>query len=319
MKKIWFVALALILALNGWAVAEETPVRVAALMGPTGMGMVKMMADDEETGAYEFTLAGSADMVTPGLVRGEIDIACVPANLGAVLYEKMNGGVNVLAVNTLGVIYMVERGETISTMEDLKGRTIYASGRGATPEYALNYLLSAHGIDPEKDLTIEYKSEHAECLTALVNDANAIAMLPQPFVTVAQNKVSDLRIALDFSHEWDLLQEGSESPSGMITGIVIARRAFIDEHPEQVAAFMEAYAASVEYVNANVDEAAKLIDRYGIVAENVARQALPYCNIVCIRGEEMKTKLAGYLEVLCQQNPSAVGGKVPDEAFYFAE
>lgn len=305
------IVFAMLLSVTAFAAAE--PVRVASLMGPTGMGMVKMMADDEETGAYEFTLAASADFVTPSLVRGETDIACVPANLASVLYNKTKGGIKVLAINTLGVIYIVERGDTVKNMEDLRGRTVYASGRGATPEYALNYLLSAHGMNPEKDVNIVYKNEHAECLAALLNDPNAIAMLPQPFVTVAQGKVADIRIALDFTKEWDALG----TPSAMITGVVIARKEFADKNPEAVEAFLESYASSVAFVNAETDEAAKLIDRYGIVAEDVARKAIPYCNIVCIRGEEMKTMLSGYLDVLFQQNTDAVGGQVPNEDFYY--
>ena len=317
MKKLLSFLMILVFAASYSAMADANPVRVSALVGPTGMGMVKMMADEENAGAYEFSLAASADFVTPGFVRGEIDIACVPANLAGVLYARTGGEVRVLAVNTLGVLYIVERGETVKSVSDLRGRTVYASGKGATPEYALNYLLTANGLDPERDVRVEYKSEHAECLSALLADPTAIAMLPQPFVTVAQGKAKDLRIALDMTREWTRLQEGSENPSGLITGVVIARRAFADENPDRVADFLNAYAASVDFVNANVDEAAKLVGRYEIVAEDVARKAIPYCNIVCIRGEEMKTMLSGYLAVLYGQNPGAVGGQVPDEAFYF--
>lgn len=319
MKKLLSVILIIVLTAAISAYAGETPVRVTALMGPTGMGMVKMMADEEKSSAYEFSLASSADFVTPNFIRGDIDIACVPANLASILYARTGGKVRVLAVNTLGVLYIVERGETVKTVADLKGRTVYTSGKGSTPEYALNYLLTANGLDPEKDVDIVYKSEHTECLSALLRDKSAIAMLPQPFVTVAQGKADGLRIALDLTDEWAKLEEGSDNPSGLVTGVVVAREAFVNENPDKVMEFMEKYAASVDYVNANVDEAAKLVDRYGIVAEDVAKIAIPFCKIVCIRAEEMKTLLSGYLDVLYAQNPSAVGGQVPDEAFYFID
>jgi len=316
MKRIFALALVMMMALSSFALAE-TPMRVSALMGPTGMGLVKLMKDSEGSNEYEFTLAASADLITPKFIKGELDAACVPANLASVLYNKTNGGVTVLAVNTLGVLYMVERGEAINSVEDLKGKTVYASGKGATPEYALNYLLTESGINPDKDLNLIYKSEHAECLTALIQDENAVAMLPQPFVTVAQTKANDIRIALDMTEEWNKLQEGKENPSGMLTGVVIARTEFVKKNPEKVEKFLADYAASVEFVNGNVEESAKLIGEYGIVAEAVAKVAVPYCKIVCIRGEEMKTLLSGYLNVLAGQNPTAIGGKVPNDDFYY--
>jgi len=182
---------------------------------------------------------------------------------------------------------------------------------------SLNYLLTESGINPDKDLNLIYKSEHAECLTALIQDENAVAMLPQPFVTVAQTKANDIRIALDMTEEWNKLQEGKENPSGMLTGVVIARTEFVKKNPEKVEKFLADYAASVEFVNGNVEESAKLIGEYGIVAEAVAKVAVPYCKIVCIRGEEMKTLLSGYLNVLAGQNPTAIGGKVPNDDFYY--
>lgn len=318
MKKLFSLVLALMMVFSVAALAENTaPVRVSALMGPTGMGLVKLMKDAEGGSEYEFTLAATADLITPKLIKGELDIACVPANLASVLYNKTNGGISVLAVNTLGVLYIVERGEAISTVEDLRGKTIYASGKGATPEYALNYLLTETGIDPVKDVNIQYKSEHAECLTALLNDENAVAMLPQPFVTVAQTKADDIRIALDMAKEWDKLQEGKENPSGMLTGVVIARNEFVKNNPEKVEKFLADYAASVEFVNTNIEEGARLIGEYGIVAEAVAKIAIPYCKIVCIQAEEMKTILSGYLNVLAGQNPAAIGGQVPNDDFYY--
>ena len=194
---------------------DETTIHVMALKGPTAMGMVKFMDDSDAGNAgdydYNFTIAAAIDEVTPKLVQGEADIAAVPANMASVLFNNTKGGVEVLAVNTLGVLYIVENGDTVHSVEDLRGKTIYASGKGATPEYGLNYVLSQNGIDPEKDVTIEWKSEHTECLAALTSSDNAIAMLPQPFVTTAQSKVETIRTALDLSEEWDKLQEGAAS------------------------------------------------------------------------------------------------------------
>ena len=296
-------------------------VNVMALKGPTAMGMVKMM-DDVDNGTltdenYQFAIAASADEVTPKLVQGEADIAAVPANLASVLYNNTDGGVEVLAINTLGVLYIVENGDTIHSVEDLRGKTIYASGKGATPEYALNYILEANGIDPEKDVTIEWKSEHSECVAAMAADTTAIAMLPQPFVTTAQAKNSDIRVALDLTEEWDKTQEGKEDGSALLTGVVVARTDFIEEHPEAVDAFLDHDAESVAYVNDNVSEGAQLVGKYDIVTAEVAEKAIPECNIVYIDGSEMKTQLSGYLNVLYEQNAKAVGGQLPGDDFYY--
>ena len=339
MKKGLAACLALVMCLSlaacGGDQEEETPaedpvtVRVAALKGPTAMGMVKLMSDsdaaaesgEETTGnTYDFTLAASADEVTPGLMQGELDIACVPANLASVLYNRTDGGIFTLAVNTLGVLYIVENGNSVQSMADLAGRTIAASGKGSTPEYALRYLLSENGIDPDTGVTIDWKSEHSECVAALASGAATIAMLPQPFVTVAQTQLPDLRVALDLTEEWDALDNGS----ALLTGVVVARADFVAEHPAAVEEFLTSYAESVEWVNANTAEAAELIGGYDIVDAAVAEKALPYCNIVCITGSEMKDMLSGYLQVLFDAAPASVGqdaetgeGGLPGDDFYY--
>lgn len=302
--------------------AEAVDVNVTALKGPTAMGMVKFMDDADQGNItsenYHFSIAASADEVTPKLVQGETDIAAVPANLASVLYNNTDGQVQVLAINTLGVLYIVESGDTVQSVADLKGKTIYASGKGSTPEYSLRYILSANGIDPDTDVTIEWKSEHSECVAALSSTENAIAMLPQPFVTTAQSKNPAIRTALDLTEEWDRVQETQEIKSSLLTGVVVARTEFVEENPEAVEDFMDNYEASVNYVNKNTQEAAKLVGQYDIVAEEVAKTALPECNIVFIDGSEMKEKLSGYLEVLKEQNPEAVGGEVPGDEFYYS-
>lgn len=342
MKKGLAACLALVMCLSLAAcggteqeTTEETPVvesvtvRVAALKGPTAMGMVKLMSDsdaaaesgEETTGnTYDFTLAASADEVSPKLMQGELDIACVPANLASVLYNRTDGGIVTLAVNTLGVLYIVENGNSVQSMADLAGRTIAASGKGSTPEYALRYLLSENGIDPDTGVTIDWKSEHSECVAALASGAATIAMLPQPFVTVAQTQLPDLRVALDLTEEWDALDNGS----ALLTGVVVARADFVEEHPAAVEEFLTSYAESVEWVNANTAEAAELIGGYDIVDAAVAERALPYCNIVCITGSEMKDMLSGYLQVLFDAAPASVGqdaetgeGGLPGDDFYY--
>ena len=314
-----FISLIAVLSLLALpvALAESTPVRVGALKGPTAMGMVQMMADKAD--AYEFTLAAAPDEIVPLLVKGELDIAAVPANLGSVLYNNTQGAVKALAINTLGVLYIVERGDTVHSVADLKGRTLVTAGKGSTPEYALNYILRGNGIDPEADLTIEFKSEHAECLAAMLQDESVVAMLPQPFATVAQAKAQDMRVALDLTREWDALQAGAEAPSAMITGIAVARAAFVDENPEAVARFMADYAESVKFAQDDVEGAANLIGQFDIFEAGPARKALPFCNIVFIDGADMKDRLGGYLAALLDQDPAAVGGALPGDDFYYVK
>lgn len=278
------------------------------------MGMTKLMSDSEGTDGYEFEIVAAVDEIPPMVAQGTADIVCVPANLGSVLYNKTEGKVQALAVNTLGVLYICENGETVTSVEDLKGKTIFSSGKGATPEYALNFILESNGIDTEKDVTIEWKSEHSECLASLLATENSVAMLPQPFVTTAQTKNEGIRVALDLNDEWDKLGVDSS----LLTGIVIARKEFAEQNPDAVNEFLSSYKASVDYVNNNVDEAAELVGKYDIVPAAVAKKAIPECNIVCITGEEMKTKLGGYLQVLFNNAPQAVGGKLPADDFYYA-
>lgn len=303
--------------------AEPVDVNVMALKGPTAMGMVKLMDDADsgnvDTENYSFEIAASADEVTPKLIQGETDIAAVPANLASVLYNKTEGQIQVLAVNTLGVLYIVGNGDSIHSVSDLAGRTIYASGKGSTPEYALNFILEKNGLTPGTDVTIEWKSEHSECVSALAQDPEGIAMLPQPFVTTAQAKNPNLKVALDLTEEWDKVMENEETKSSLLTGVVVVRKEFAEENPEAVEDFMDRYADSVKYVNDNVEEAAKLVGNYDIVTEDVAVKAIPECNIVCITGEDMKEQLSGYLAVLKDANPESIGGELPGDDFYYIQ
>lgn len=304
----------------GSNVLAEDSVNILALKGPTAMGMVSLMnqADKGEVTDenYNFQIVASPDEVTPAIAQGTADIAAVPANLASVLYQKTDGGVQVLTINTLGVLYLVENGNQIQSISDLKGKTIYASGKGATPEYALNYILKENGLTPGEDVQIEWKSEHTECVAALAEHEDAIALLPQPFVTTAQSKNDSLRVALDLTEEWDNIQKENGGNSSLVTGVTVVRTEFVQEHPEIVEDFMERYQESVTFVNDHAEEAAKMIGNYDIIPEEIAKKALPECNIVYIDGAEMKEKLSGYLEVLKQENPQSVGGALPADEFY---
>lgn len=297
--------------------AEETGViRLGALKGATSMGLVRLLSDAEEGSTrvgYDFTMAASADELTPLFLKGELDVIAVPANLASVLYNKTEGQVRFLAVNALGLIDIVEKGgETVQSIADLKGRTIYATGKGSTPEYALSYLLSQNGLTLGKDVNVEWKSETAETLAALNTYDEAIAMIPQPFATVAMGQVEGLRIALDLTKEWEALDNGSR----FITAGFAVRAAFAEEHPELIDAFLAEYEASAAWVNENPAEAGVLIEGYGIVKAAVAEKALPYCNITCLSGAEMKEALSGYLRVLFDLEPASVGGALPGDDFF---
>ena len=320
-KMIAFILMAAMMVSITAAFAEDEQVtlRLGGLKGATSIGMVKLLSDAEkgETKVnYDFTMAAAADELAPLMIQGKMDVLAVPANLASVLYNKTEGKVQFAAVNTLGVVYVVEKGgETVQTVSDLKGKTIYATGKGTTPEYALRYLLSMHGLDMDKDVTMEWKSEPTETVAAMKMQDNAVAMIPQPFVTVAQGQVENLRVALDLTKEWNALDNGSM----FITAGLIVRKEFAEKNPEVFQAFLNEYKASTEYVNQNPAEAAQLVEYYGIVKAAVAEKAIPHCNITYIEGEEMKTALSGYLQVLFDMNPAAVGGKLPGEDFYYGK
>ena len=298
-------------------VTEPVTVKVGSLKGPTSIGLVKVMEDSQNAEGnyiYDFTIEAAGDALAPAIIKGELDIAAVPANLAAVLYNKTNGGVVAIDINTLGVLYIVENGNTVNTVEDLRGKTIYSSGKGNTPEYGLNYMLEASGLVPDEDVNVVYKAEHAECVAALANDVDAVAMLPQPFVTTAQLSNPDIRVALDVNKVWE-----EKSGKTLVTGVTIARREFVEQNPEIVADFLAKHKESAEYVNTNTSDAAMLVEKFNIFKAAVAEKAIPYCQISAITGEDMKAAVSDYLGILANQNASAVGGKLPAEDFYYIE
>lgn len=293
------------------------PLRIAGLKGPTTMGLVNLLSMEQASTAamdYDLQLYGAADEIVPLLIKGELDMAAIPANLAATLYQKTSGGIQAVAVNTLGVLYVVEQGDTVHSMADLKGRTILSTGKGTTPEYVLRYLLTANGIDPDKDVDIQYYSEATEVTAQMASTQDAIAVLPQPYVTAAGLKDDTLRVALDLTAEWDKVAD-----TQLITGVTVVRKAYAEEHPDVVAAFLADYAQSVNAANTDLEGTAALCEEQGVVAKAaIAKKALPNCNIVCLTGEELKADVSGYLQVLYDADPAAVGGTLPGEDFYWA-
>ena len=291
--------------------AEIPVIRMGAMTGPTGMGLVQLMENEN----YAFTITGAADELLPRLLQGELDAAALPVNAGATLYQKSGGKVEMACVNTLGVLYIVEKGEEqVKTMADLKGRSLYATGKGSTPEYTLRYLLTQAGLDPDKDVEILWQSEPAGVVSLMAAEEQAVAMLPQPFVTAALCKLGETaRVAVSLSDEWAALDNGSL----MITAGLLVRREFAENNPEAMAQLLADYEAGTKWVNENYAEAAALCEKHGIAAAAVAEKALPKCGVTFIAGEEMKTALSGFLTVLHEQNPASIGGAMPGDDFYY--
>ena len=322
-KKTKFTALGmtlliLCLALTGCgAKKESTVVRVGSMKGPTSMGLLFMMEADEagETkNDYEFTMVTAADELLPLVVKGELDIALVPANVASVLYNKTQGGVTVIDINTLGVLYMVSGDTSLADVTDLKGKTIYLTGKGTTPDYTLQYILAKNGMTDE--CTLEYKSEATEVAATLAENPDAVGLLPQPFVTVACAQNEALSIIFSMDEEWKKAQ-GDEG-SSTVTGVTVVRNEFLKENEDAVKAFLEEHAESAKAINEDAAAGATLAVEAGIIAkEPIAQKAIPNCNIVCITGEEVKAKLSAYLQVLFDQSPEAVGGSLPGEEFYY--
>ena len=299
---------------------DGTVIRVGGLKGPTTMGLVKLM-DDAENGKaqndYEFTMVTAADELTALVAGNKVDIALLPANVAGVLYNKTKGGISVIDVNTLGVLYLVSSDTSVTSIDQLKGKTVYLTGKGTTPEYSLRYLMSAAELT-EDDVTLEIKSEPAEVASVLAEDPSRIGLLPQPFVTSALAQNESLSVILDLTKAWDEAQEQAETRSRMITGVTIVNNDFLAAHGDLVDTFLSEHEASIRFTSEDPDTASMLIEAAGIVPKAaVAKKALPGCNIAFLSGGEMKTALSGYLKALFDQNPASTGGALPDDAFYY--
>ena len=293
---------------------DDTIVRVGSLKGPTTIGIVNLMdksSKGEAEGNYEFTMSAAPHEIPAKVVSGDIDIARVPANLASVLYNKTQGGITAIDINTLGVLYCVTGDSSVKSVKDLAGKTVITTGQGATPEYSLRYLLDQNGIT---DCTIEFKSEATEVAAVLTEDPTQVAVLPQPFATVACAQNEAIAPAFALEDEWQTLTDGL----GMVTGVTIVRNDFLKEHPAAVSTFISEHQASVNAANSDLDTTAALVVANDIIGkEPIAKKAIPSCNVVCITGDSLKTNLSAYLEVLYNYDPKAVGGNLPGEEFYF--
>lgn len=300
---------------------EEIKVNIATLKGPTGIGMVNMMENPPDLGTNfkpEFTIAGAPDELVGKVIKGEVQIAALPTNLAAVIFNKTEGQIQMAAINTLGVLYMVEKeGVGIENIEDLEGKTIYATGKGSTPEYILNYILNQNGFEIGKDLNVEYLDEHAELAAMVVAGDVDIALLPEPFVTTVMSNNQDIKIALDFTDEWDNI---ANNKSALAMGCIVVNKEFAQSYPEAIDAFLKEYKTSVEYTNEKTVEASMLVEKFGIMPKaKLAELAIPKCNIVFMNSSEGQEILDGFYDVLFEFNPKSVGGNVPDDSFYYKQ
>ena len=316
MKKLFFALLAALLLVTACALADA-PANVYALKGPTGIGMVGVMRDAPED--YAFTLCGGPDEIVAALASGSADIAACPTNLAATLYQKTNGGVRLLALNTLGVLHVVTSDPTIDSVDDLAGRTVYATGQASVPEYVIDYILEQNGL--AGSVTVEYVAEHSELATLLASGQVETGILPEPHVTSALMQNDSLRAALDVTALFeDAARSAGNDDMVLSMGCVVVRTAFAQEHPEQVEAFLAQYADSVALVNADPDAASQLVEQFGVMPKAaVAKRAIPNCHIVFVAGEEMRAQIEPLYELLYAANPASVGGALPDDAFYYAQ
>ena len=295
---------------------------VACLKGPTGVGMTRLMqlSDENETAyKYTFTVASAPDEISGKILTGEINIASVPTNLAAKLYKKSEGKIVMLAVNTLSVLSIIENGDTIKSMADLKGKTIYSTGEGSNPEYILRYLLKANGVDPDKDVTLKFVTENDELVAALVSGNAQVAMVPEPVATTVLTKKDSLKRVISLNDEWEKATvSGDYAGSKIMMGCVVALKSYVEENKDQIDIFLNDYKESIDYVNANIDEAATLCEKYGIIpAAAVAKSAIPNCNIAYVAGKEMRNSIEGYFKVLFEADPTSIGGAMPDADFYY--
>jgi len=301
---------------------EDTQIKedisIVALKGPTGMGLVDIMEKSEnDEGAlnYNISLADSPDDIVGKIISKEVDIAAVPSNLALTLYNRTEGQVQIVAVNTLGVLYIVENGDTVNTMEDLKGRNLHVSGIGATPDFVLRYLLQENNLDIDRDLEVDFTLQNADLATALAQGDVDLALLPQPHVTTAMMRNEDLRIALDITKEY---REASGTDSNLPMGAIIAQREFAENNKEALEKFLHEYKKSVDFVNSNQDEAAELIAKFEILPNpQVAKNAIPYSNIVFIDAMDIRSDLEEYYNILFNFEPKSIGGKMPQDDFYY--
>lgn len=328
MKKLLSVLLAVtLMALLFTACAgkpkEKANVNITAIAGPTGVGLVSLLEKNEAGTAankYTLNLVGDPTQAVAAISNKTADIAAVPTNLASTLYKKTGGNVQVLAVNTLGVLYMLENGNSIQSVADLKGKTIYTQGQGANPEYILRYVLEKNNLDPDKDVTIKFVADNDALVAAVATGEAQVAMVPEPKVTACRVQMKSAgktpaSIVLNMTAEWNKVANGE---SALMMGCVIARKEFVEQNPAAVKAFLKEYEASITAVKGDVDAAATLCEKYGVIPKAaMAKQAIPNCNLTFVKGDKMKSDLNGYLQILNGYNPASIGGQLPADDFYY--
>lgn len=321
MKKFITILLSIILifSFSGCSAKQSDAFNVGTLKGPTSIGMIQMIDNNAPIGktAINFTLAGAPDELTAKLLSGEIDAAAIPLNMAPLLYNKTGGDFVITSIITLGVIYVVENGQTINNITDLKGKTIYTAGKGSTADIAFQYTLKLYGIDPAKDVTISYMGEHAEVAAKVTSDAGTIALLPEPFVTTVTMKNANIKNALDITKLYE-----EKTNSSLMMSAFIVNRDFAEKYPGTVDAFLKEYKKSVDYVNSNVTQAAALVAKHGILpSAEIATNAIPKCNIVYMDAttKDNKKALTDILQIFYDFNPATVGGKMPGDDFWYAK
>ncbi len=291
--------------------------KIVAMKGPTGIGMVRVMNEIISLSDYvntKFEIMTSTETVVAGLLDKSISIAAVPTNLAAVLYNRTEGDIQILAVHTLGVLHILDKSGTINSVADLKGKTIIASGQGSLPQYVLEYILQENGIDTDKDVEIVYKGEQSEVATLFLSGQADIVMLPEPFVSTVMNKDDTIVHAIDLNTEWEKVAPGIT----LSMGCLVAQKSFIEENPTEVNTFLDEYKASIEWVLAEPYNAADLIVSSEIIDNReVAEKAIPNCNIVYIDAKDAVNSLNAFFEFLHNNNPASVGGKLPDANIYY--
>lgn len=292
-------------------------VNIAALKGPTGIGMSQLMEKNEKGESlnnYNFTLAGSPDEIVAKIVNGEIDIAAVPTNLASSIYNKTNGDIKVAAINTLGVIYILENGNEINSLKDLNNKTIYISGKGSVPEYVFKYILDKNNINAD----IQYKTEHAELANLMAAGEVEICMLPEPYVTSVLMNNKNTSIAVNLTDEWKNIEITQDNPAELAMGCIVVRREFIKKNKADFDNFLDEYKTSTEFANQNIEETAKLTEKFGIMPKaEIVKAAIPNCNIVYIDGNEMTNSLKLFYNILFEQNNASIGGRIPDDEIYY--
>ena len=323
MKKLVSLLLVFVLVFAFASCGEKTPApqtvkaNVFMISGPTGIGAANLMQADEAgtaKGDYEFTVVAAPTEIVAKISNKEADIAAVATNMAASIYNKTNGGVTVLAVNTLGVLNVLTNGTEITSLADLKGKKVYTTGQGANPEYVIDYLLTKNGVNPDTDLDLQFKAEGTELVTVWATEPDAVIIAPQPVATSILNKYEGSKLTIDLTDEWEKVGDGS----ALMMGCVIVRNEFLKENPDTVKLFLEEYEASIKKANEDVDGTATLCEKFGIVAKSaLAKKAIPASNVCFVTGTEMKTKLSGYPAVLFAADKKAVGGKLPADDFYY--